>query len=157
MQLDAAKIQSKDAQSKLKAEVNIEQMKADYAANLQDLQNKSQMQIQKLIAQANEQQREHQQELKLAIMEAQIEASKQFQPQQRAFEIWKEKLESETKILVAEISKAAQLNQGQASSAEAAVERNPLPDIHIHMPSGNKKIIKNADGTFTTQDVATQH
>lgn len=68
--------------------------------------------------------------------------------------------EAETKIEVAEIAAGATLKAAQISAANAAVEggepkkaESPkLPDIHVHMPSGNKTIKKNGDGSYTATE-----
>ena len=77
MSLDAAKLQSKDGQAKLKAEVTMESLKAEYATRMAEMEKKHEATIMKLIADAQEQQREFKHEMALALVNARADAMKE--------------------------------------------------------------------------------
>lgn len=77
MSLDQMKLQSKDGQAKLKAEVNMESLKADYAARMQEMETKHEANILKIMANAEEQQKQFQHEMALAMVNARADAMKE--------------------------------------------------------------------------------
>lgn len=149
MSLEGAKLQSKDAQAQQKAQMAMQKLQAEYQQNMQDLQIKNQQHIDKLTAKMAEQQRQHEHELTIAQSTSASEAA------ERAFKVWETQFEGRMQLLVASISKAQAVTGEEVSAAKSAVENKP-PDIHIHMPSGNKKIIKHPDGSFESRDVTVQ-
>lgn len=75
--LEAAKLQSKDGQAKLKADVSMEQSRMDYAARIQEMEKKHETAITKLIADSHEQFKTMQHEMQLALVNARAEAFQQ--------------------------------------------------------------------------------
>ena len=77
---------------------------------------------------------------------------------------YKSDKEAETKIEVAEITAQSTLQAAQIQAANAAVEGGEtkstgsksasMPDIHIHMPSGKKKLTTPDGKVYTSEDVA---
>ena len=110
---------------------------------------------------------------RIAEEELSLESRKLDYEQQ--FAQWKAELEARTKIEIAEISKGAQLEAAQIAAAAAAVaqkeaaaakateksETKPepkpaappkMPDIHIHMPSGKKKLTTPDGKVYTSEE-----
>ncbi len=116
MQLDHAKHQDEMA------------MRAQEQRNMAALdQQRNQMEAarEEKKAQMDMQERQHEAQLKaqLAAMQQQSEAQKV------EFEAWKVKVQEETKIIVAEISKAAQVSAAQDQAADAATEGLPSASL----------------------------
>ena len=52
-----------------------------------------------------------------------------------------------------EVKAKAEKKNGAAKRNEKPKAQIKMPDIHIHMPSGKKKITKDKDGSYTSEDV----
>ena len=105
-EVDIAKLHSRDTQTQLKADVSMEKIRHDYAAEIEKLQTKNQEHIDKLNAQAAEQIRQFQHERDTAILN-----------DRQAFEAWKVKWQDDTKIIIEEIAKSAVLQAAQIAAA----------------------------------------
>lgn len=97
MSLDAAKLQSKDSQAKMKADVNMQGMQAEFSARMHEMQVKHEQTIMKLQAEFQAQHAELQQKL--------AESNDKY-----AFERWKVEQDNQTKIITAEISAQSSLD-----------------------------------------------
>jgi hypothetical protein len=130
------------------------------AAAHQREQERTQMEMQ---AKAQTAQMEAQSEERKAAIEAQRESFKL--QAEMDFKRWEAELKARTEIEIAEINAAATLQGEQAKAAAQASagkdvaeakakesSKPALPDIHVHMPSGNKKIKKTGDGQYESSD-----
>lgn len=159
---EMAKVQAQQQtdQAKLQAEQQAKQM--DIQLQTQQKQMDIQLESQRMQMEAAT--KEHQQQIDAALEERKLQLEHEREMEkfntQMAFERWKAQLEAETQIAVAELSKQTTLEQTQleAARAEAKEENIPekpepkMPDIHVHLPSNNKKITKTKDG-YTTEDI----
>lgn len=101
-------------------------------------------------------------EIQVAREKAQLEDAFEREKADREFALAKYKIdkENEAKVIVAELGAKATVDAAQIAGADAAIEggeapkaESPkLPDIHVHLPSGNKTIKKNGDGSYSTAD-----
>jgi len=60
-------------------------------------------------------------------------------------------LDAKTRLVEAEMAHKAKAAEPAAAAPKAADTK--LPDIHVHLPSGKKKISKSADGSYLTEDL----
>lgn len=125
-----------------------------------------QRELQRIQLEAQAKERDAERQAQLESHKATVEAQRESFTLQAELDYkrWEAELNARTKIEVAEIAAkavitgaeakaASEAAQGKAvADAQAQAKPAQLPDIHVHLPSGNKKIQKTGDGAYQTSD-----
>ena len=144
MSLDAAKLQSKDGQAKLKAEVSIEQLKTEYSLRIAEMEKKHEANLLKLVSNAEEQQKQFQHEMALAMVNSRVDAFKEANSQVHEHRMQSRdaelKLRVEDKKKELEEHKAALAEQSTPIAAGVSSMANALSDLAKSMQAMKESI-----------------
>jgi len=159
-------VKSQSDQQALQAKQQYDQFKANLDAQVEQAKQQAQAQ-----QEAQQEQLEAARAQQEAQLKAQVDAHKasldaQTESARLDFERYKADLDAKVKIAVAEIAANASLQAAQQKAAQDEITGEAIkdekaakptngsagPPIHIHLPSGNKKIKKNDDGSYQSED-----
>jgi hypothetical protein len=155
-QRDQQEMANKQSYDQWKAQLDAQAEQAKQALQAQQVAQQNDLEARRQAQQADLDARleAHKESIKQATQQAQA-------AYEQNFERWKTEQDNQAKIAVAEIAKSATLKAAELAAAKAEAEGGTIkdkkdsgggPPIHIHMPSGNKKIKKNPDGSYQSED-----
>lgn len=165
MQVEAAKLQSKDGQAQLKANITMEQMKAEYSARQSEMQAKHEQHIMKLMGDSEERQNTLNSEIMTLRKEIASEDKKD------ELKRWEVTQNNARAIVVAEIGAKAKVQGLDVAEQTANTEigdsgkmmvdavstlANAMTSLHQSLRPTGVKRIKDANGDMVAADVSYQ-